>query len=513
VEVSERPRDTLGEALTHSAERHPDKPFFRFPDGSYMTFGEVNSRVNRLVSALRARGVAKGDRIALFARDSHRYAEVMLAAVKMGAPYVPLNYRLTRAEADALIGRTEPTVLMFDARYAELLADSARLTPHAFELDGEDPASSYEALLASGEDVEPEPVCFDSDTAGIGYTSGTTGIPKGAVQSQGMMKAFVASCIAEFDVRADDVRYAAGPMYHVSGICVVFTAAWFGCAMMIAPQFDVDTVIRMLAQERITAMFLVPTMMSMILQRPEVERMDFSRLRLIYYGASPMSPGLLRRAMAVFGCRFIHAFGAGTEAANQAALPHEDHLRALEDRPQLLLSIGKPMRGVSLRIVDEDMKDVPVGEVGEIATRSDMVMDGYLGMPEANAHVFRDGWFRAGDMAYRDEEGYIYLAGRKSDMIIRGGENIYPTEIELALAEHPAVQMSAVVGVPDEHWGETVRAFVILRTGRTASAEELAAHAGERLARFKIPSEFRFVDELPLNASGKVLKRELRNLE
>jgi acyl-CoA synthetase (AMP-forming)/AMP-acid ligase II len=236
----------------------------------------------------------------------------------------------------------------------------------------------------------------------------------------------------------------------------------------------------------------------------------YDNLKLILYGAAPMSPALLRRAMDTFRCAFVNLFGAGTEAGLQTLLTVDDHRRAMAGEEKLLGSIGRPATGVALRLTDDDMHDVPVGEIGEITTRSDMVMEGYLGMPEATDRSLRDGWFRAGDLAYRDADGYLYLAGRKSDMIIRGGENIYPVEIETVLAEHPAVALVSVVGVPDEHWGETVRAWLTLRPGRRGELDDLAAFCRARLASYKVPADFRVVDELPMNASGKILKRELR---
>jgi acyl-CoA synthetase (AMP-forming)/AMP-acid ligase II len=359
---------SLGEAITMTARNKPDAPSFAFADGSAHTFAQTNARVNRLVSALKAQGVGRGDRLAVFSLDSHRYVEIVLAALKLGAVYVPLNYRLRRGEIDTLVKRAEPVVFCYDARYTELLeglAEAHQGIRLFLAMNDE-----YEALLAAGTEAEPPVVAGDRD-----------------------------------------------------------------------------------------------------------------------------------------------AFGAGTEAGLQAVLTPEDHRAALDGRPELLGSIGKPAYGVALRIVDDDLNEVPVGEIGEIATRSDMVMDGYLEMPEETGRALRGGWFRAGDMGYLDANGYLYLGGRKKDMIVRGGENIYPIEIESVLADHPAVAQSAVVGVPDEHWSEIVRAWVTLRPGAAVTAEELAAHCGQRLATYKVPAEFRFADELPVNASGKILKRELRTWE
>lgn len=449
--------------------------------------------------------------------DSHRFVEIVLAATKLGAVYVPLNYRLRRPEVDVLVDRAKPVVFFYDTRYAELLAGLAeqhgiKLMLALDERPGE-ATSEYEDFIATGTEAEPPVVASDSDIIGLAFTSGTTGLPKGVLQSQRMMKAIVTEQIIEFRMLPEEVRYTAAPAFHITGICQLLAGVSCGFTSLIVPQFDPQVTLDHLAADKLTGIFLVPTMISTLLQLDGVGDHDYERLRLICYGASAMSPSLLRRAMDTFKCDFLNAFGAGTEAGLQALLSPEDHRRALEGRPELLGSIGKPAYGVALRIVDDELNDVPVGQVGEIATRSDMLFDGYLDMPEETERATRGGWFRAGDMGYFDENGYLYLHGRKKDMIIRGGENIYPIEIESVLAEHPDVVQSAVVGVDDEHWGEIVRAWVQLREGARVAAEELAAHCAERLAKYKVPAEFRFVESLPTNASGKILKRELRTWE
>jgi fatty-acyl-CoA synthase len=264
-------------------------------------------------------------------------------------------------------------------------------------------------------------------------------------------------------------------------------------------------------QGKLTACFMVPTMINTVVNLPGARGATYSGLRTILYGAAPMPPALLREAMDVFGCDFINAFGAGTEAGLQTVLTAADHRRAAAGEGHLLGSIGRAAFGVDLRICDPDLNDVPRGEVGEIVTRSDTVMSGYLRNPEATADSLKDGWFRAGDLAFMDEEGYLYLAGRRKDMIIRGGENVYPIEIETVLAEHAAILDVAIVGIPEPHWGEVVRACLVARPGHsTPSAQELADHCRSHLARYKVPEQYVWMDELPRNASGKVLKRELR---
>ena len=502
---------SLGEALPLSAARHPDKAAFLFPDGTEHSFALTNSRVNKLVSALQAQGIGRGDRLAVLALDSHRYVEIVLACLKLGAVYMPLNYRLLRPEVDVFLERGQAVAMFHDARYADLLAGIADQYPSlrlVIEME-----TAFDGFVETGQDVEPPVVCQDRDLLGLAFTSGTTGTPKGVLQSQGMMKAIVEHGMITNQPRPDDVRYVAAPAFHVTGIAGLLGGVATGFTSLLLPQFDPGTVLGFMAEDRITGAFLVPTMISTLLQQPGVADHAYDRLRLIYYGAAPMSPTLLRRAMDVFDCDFLQLFGAGTEAGLQAFLTPEEHRLALAGRTELLGSIGRPGYGIALRLVDEDLNDVPVGEVGEIATRSDMVMDGYLDMPEETERAFAGGWFRAGDMAYRDKDGYLYLHGRKKDMIIRGGENIYPVEIETVLAEHSAVVQCAVVGVPDEHWGETVRAFVTAPSW-TGTAEELATELVElcrgRLARYKVPADVVVREELPMNASGKILKRELR---
>ncbi|MFV0532901.1 MAG: class I adenylate-forming enzyme family protein [Cumulibacter sp.] len=509
AQFAARPHITVGEMLTLSAERERDKAAFILPDGRCQSFAETNARVNQLVDALRREGFARGDRIAVLALDSHRYIELILACMKMGVAYVPLNYRLMTSEVGTLIERAQPHGFFFDERYADLVAPLREQHPSIrlwITFDGA--GSDYERLLATGAQSEPNVICNDEDILALAFTSGTTGLPKGVIQSQRMMKSITQSCAVDYRASADDIRYCAAPTFHISGVCGLYMGIAVGFTSVLMPQFDPVRVLDLMARDELSAAFLVPTMISTILQLDGVAEHDYDRLELITYGASPITPGLLRRALDTFGCDFLQAFGAGTEAGLQAVLTPEDHRRALAGEPKLLGSNGRPSFGVAMRIVDDDMNPLPPGEVGEVATRSDQVMNGYLGMREATEHALRDGWFRAGDMGYLDENGYLYLHGRKKDMIIRGGENIYPHEIEDVLAEHPAVVQSAVVGVPDEHWGETVRAFLTVSTEVTSA--ELTAHCNASLARYKVPEEFIVIDDMPTNASGKILKRDLR---
>ena len=504
---------TIGEWLRQSSSRHPDKVCFELADrSSTRTFGEVDDRVTRLVNALTAAGIGRGDRIAIAATDRVEYVETILAAMQLGATYVPLNFRLTAGEMHQLLDRAHPAALFHDARYGRLAEDRVGLRV-AVAYDGTpiDPGGvRYDDFIDGAASTPAGIAAGDDDVLGLAFTSGTTGLPKGVLQSQRMIKHMVMNCLVDYRVRPDDVRYNAAPLFHISGMAMTLMAIAIGSTTVIAPQFDAATTVRLLADDRLTACFLVPTMISALLGQPGVDDHPYDRLELMMYGAAPMTPALLRRCIDVFRCDFLNAFGAGTEAGLQTVLTPADHLRALDGRPELLGSIGRPATGVSLRLIGADGHDVEPGDVGEIVTRGDSVMDGYLDMPEATHQALRDGWFRAGDLASQDPDGYLYLAGRADDMIIRGGENLHPLEIETVISEHPAIDQAAVVGVADDHWGQVVHAYVIAGRGQHIDTADLAAHCRERLAAYKVPAAWFVVDELPLNASGKVLRRELR---
>lgn len=492
-----------------NARRFPDRRCFVTTDGSY-TFGEVNSRVNRVATALRLMGVGKGDRVALFATDSPQYVETLLACMKLGAIYVPLNFRLTLRELQVLLGAAEPKVLFYSLRYAELVSavDVAGLSALVCYEGGHDD-TGYETLANGGVDEEIDVPVFDSDIMCLAFTSGTTALPKGVLHSQRMTKHLTTQCVIERRMTSTDFHYSAAPLFHVGGMLYALAGVARGHTSLILPAFEPAAVAGWMSDGGLDAVFLVPSMIDTLLAEPAVRDGDFSRLRSIGYGAAPMSPDLLTRAMARFGCDFMNMFGAGTEAGLQTVLTPEDHRAALAGQPHLLGSIGKPGMGVDLRLCDRDLREVPPGEVGEIVTRSDAVMSGYLNQPEETAKVLVDGWFRGGDLAWQDEQGYLYLSGRRNDMIIRGGENIYPVEIESVLTEHPLVREAAVVGIPDAHWGETVCAYVTAE-GASMDVAELRAHCRRSLAGYKVPERFELVPDLPRNASGKVLKRRLR---
>ena len=348
--------------------------------------------------------------------------------------------------------------------------------------------------------TEPE------DVISIMFTSGTTGNPKGVMQSMRMLEASTAAAVLDFGLQPGELRYTASPMFHAAGMGCVFYGIARGFASLILDQFDPAELLTWLQTGGVSGALLMPTMLRALLEQPGVRDQSYPNLRSIAYGGAPIDVALLRDAITVFDCDFFNSFGAGTEAAGQTMFMPVDHLRALAGEEHLLGSIGRPMYGVELRLCDDDLNDVPVGEVGEICTRSNSVMSGYLDDAERTSHAVVDGWFRAGDLAYMDGDGYLFLAGRKSDLIIRGGENIYPVEIETVLNEHPTVHTAAVVGRPDDYWGEVVVAAIELAPGCALDPVQLTAHCRSRLATYKVPIRFIEVEDLPRNINGKVQK-------
>jgi acyl-CoA synthetase (AMP-forming)/AMP-acid ligase II len=503
---------SAGDYLRLSAARFPGRACFVDGSGREQSFAETNSRVNRLASALLGRGIGKGDRIAIFANNSVVYAEILFAALKLGATYVPLNSRLGQAETHALLAAARPRAIFADARYAPMLGPllPERSRPRVVIDEPAAGFEQYEAFIGEGGDAEPGSTVRGEDIVGLAFTSGTTGRPKGVLQSDRMIRNLTTSIALDYEIMPDEFRYSSSPMFHIGGQSPVFLHAWRGFPTLILPRFDVETVLTWLQTGGLTGCFLVPTMISSLLAHPKAGDSDYRHLRSIIYGAAPMPPDLLRRALKVFRCEFVNAFGAGTEAGLQTVLSSADHRRAVADEEHLLGSIGKPAYGVDLRLVDGEDCDVPRGAVGEIITRNDRTMSGYAGMPEETEKALRGGWFHAGDLAYMDEQGYLYLAGRRDDMIICGGENIYPVEVEDAITSFDQVEMAAVIGARDEHWGEAVVAFVTPAADSEVNVAELREHCRAALASYKVPSRFIVRAELPMNASGKILRRELR---
>lgn len=509
----ERPDFAMADYLYAASETAPDQPCFIFPDQSARSFRETEARVCRLASALTREGVCKGDRVAILATDSAGYAETLFACTLIGAVFTPLNNRLRAEEIQTLLEAAEPTVVFTSSRYLEIVGKATRQIGSIrllIDYDGSDDAvMGYEELLEQGDESRPAERTTDDDMACLVFTSGTTGMPKGVLHSYRSLKTTMDHAPTNFELRWDGCGYTGAPYFHVAGYGNVFANLVTRNATLILPQFDPETVLKCIGQGYVRHCVFVPTMISMLLNHPDCETTSFDGLGHIIYGASPMAPDLLRRAMKTFGCDFVQLFGAGTEAGIQLILSSGDHRRALEGEEHLLNSVGRPSLSVRMRLVDQDGEDVAPGEIGEIVTRSDQTMIGYLNQQEETARTLRDGWFWGGDLGTQDADGYVYLAGRSKDMIIRGGENIYPLEIETVLSSVPGVQQIAVLGEPDAHWGEIVIACLVV--DETFEGEETAlAVCREKLATYKLPERIELLREMPLTGSGKISKPTLR---
>jgi acyl-CoA synthetase (AMP-forming)/AMP-acid ligase II len=511
------PHLAIGDWITLHARYQPQADCLVRGDGSKLTYGEVDSQVTRLARALGRAGLKRGDRIGIMATDSPEYVALQLASMKLGTTFVALNFRLSEPEVTNLLLASDISALFLSDRYREIVAPvRERLTGNlkltaSFDGDGTHEPTYAEVIDGQAEEELASPT-EDEDIISLALTSGTTGTPKGVLQSQRMMRALVVSGALELGLQPQDLIYSGAPLFHISGIGHLLYGLSRGAASLVLPQFDADTVLRWLQSGQLRHAMLIPSMVIAILNDPRVTDSTYEGLRSIMYGGAPMPPSVIRRMSEIFGCDLYNGFGAGTEAGGQAMFRPADHRRALAGEEHLLGSIGKPIYGCDVKLCDPDGTEVDDGEVGEIWSRSESVMSGYLGQPELTEQSLKNGWFRAGDLAWRDKDGYLFLAGRADDMIIRGGENVYPVEIEDVIADHPKVLELAVVGEPDPYWGEVVDVVVCPADGATITLDEIQAHCRGRLASYKIPQRLIVTGELPKNPTGKIRKGELRRL-
>jgi long-chain acyl-CoA synthetase len=485
----------------HAAAR-PDHVAIRAGDRE-LTYAELDERSNRLAQALLAAGVGPGTRVAHLDRTAPEVIELLFAVSKIGAVLVPMNWRLARPELAAILADARAALLVAGEGYADVARE---LDPPRLVLAGDE----YERWLAAHDAVDPGGRGDRDDVVVQMYTSGTTGVPKGVLTThRNLTAAAETSPYWRFD--ADTVSLTPLPMFHIGGIGWVYLGLWNGATTIVVRDFDAASVLDLLEGQRVTNAVLVPTMLQLLCSVPGAADRDFSGLRSIAYGASPITTPVLKAALRTFRCALYGIYGLTESTGGVMQLDPEDH-DPDGPREHLLRSAGKPLPWVELRVVDPDTgDDCPPRAVGEVWLRAPNVMRGYHERPdETAAALTEDGWLRTGDGGYLDEEGYLFLTDRIKDMIVSGGENVYPIEVEEALAQHPDVVDVAVIGVPDERWGETVKAVVIARAGADPDPDDLIAFARERLAGYKLPRSIEFVDELPRTASGKVLKRELR---
>lgn len=506
---------SIVEGLKTSVARTPNKIACICGD-KRLTLKEIDERVNRLSNALSELGISRGDRIAILSLNCHRFFELYFSIPQLGAAVVPINFRLQPQEIKYIVDHSGSRVVAVDPTLAPLIEavrGELESVEHFILMSDErrERYIAYADLIDRSASQFDAPSVGDEELLGLFYTSGTTAEPKGVMLSHGNMLANIRHSDPYLDRQPDDVFLHTAPMFHLADGAAVFSNTANGATQVFIPRFDATAVLEIIARERVTFTVLVPTMINFLLQHPELESYDLSSLRHITYGASPIAPDLLRRAMKKFGCGFGQGYGLTEASPLLTVLTREDHIITDARSERRLASCGKPVNGVDVRIVKEDGSDARPGEVGEIIARGPNIMLGYWKRPDDTEEALRGGWLHTGDLATIDEDGYIYLVDRKKDMIVTGGENVYSTEVEAVLYAHPAVKEAAVIPIPDHDWGEAVHACIALRDGKQATAKELIEFCRERMAGYKAPRSIEFIEgELPKGGTGKILKKQLR---
>lgn len=506
----------VGEVLERAETLYRDRPAVVDGETRY-TYGELGQRVRRLAGGLLGLGLRPGAHVAILANNSHRYLETYFAAHFAGMPLAPLNIRLSAEELSFIMRDGEIRALLVGPEYLDLLAQFRDALPelaHVIVLEG--PAADgdlmYESLIAGAEPVAAAPREWaEDDLINLCYTGGTTGLPKGVMLTQRNVVANAEHVQMTFGFAEDDVWAHVAPMFHLADAWACYVMTMVGAKQVFVPGFTPDGFLGAVQSEAITATILVPTMINFVVNHPQVDDYDVSSLRVIMFGASPMAVDRIQAARAIFGPILCQAYGM-TETAPLLTAQRLDWLDY--DTPagiERLASCGREVMGVRLRLVDEEGADVPAGGVGEIVARGPNVMQGYWKRPEETATALRGGWMHTGDIARLDEDGFYFIVDRAKDMIISGGENIFTTEVENALYEHPAVLEAAVIGIPNEQWGEAVHAVVVLRPEQQATEAQLIEHCHDKIAGYKCPKSVTFSAEpLPKSGPGKILKTELR---
>jgi acyl-CoA synthetase (AMP-forming)/AMP-acid ligase II len=486
-----------------------------------LTYGQCLDRVCRLAGALVRAGLRPGDRVAALSTNCHRYVEAFYATAMAGGVFVPLNYRAKRPELEHMLRAAAVRVLLVGRRYLDeirAVRSDIESVRHYVVFEGAEAefSTGYEDLLAGAVPLAEEAPVADDDTAVLMYTSGTTALPKGVLLTHNDFTAYVCGTVELADGTLRGTALLCAPLYHIAGATNIMTTFFGGRRVVVMPQFDAGGWVDLVERERVTHAFVVPTMLKQLLDVPGLASRDLGSLETLAYGGAAMPLPVIRRAIETLPVTvgFVNAFGQTETTSTLTILGPEDHRLTgtpdeVEKKLRRLQSIGRPLPDVEIAVLDENGQSLPAGAVGELAVRTPRIMKGYATTGGATLSLM-DGWLPTRDMGWVDEDGYVFLAGRRDDMIIRGGENIAPAEVEAVLLGHPAVDDVAVIGIPDVEWGQKVAAIVVRRPGCDVETRDLIEHCRQRLASFKKPEVVRFVPALPRNHLGKVLRRELR---
>ena len=508
----------IGLYLQRSARFWPDRPAVLYRD-RVLSYRQLEQRSNRLANALRALGLKRGDRVAIVSPNRPEIVECECAFYKLGMVKVALNARLAPQELNDAFASAEPVACVAAPQHWEAVDAAARPLPgrvQCIALDGAPGAPAhwrdYEALLAAGADAIDHEAMQPDDLAVLHFTSGSTGKLKAAMQTVGNRFASLRKVVmGRMSAGPGDVLMLLGPITHASGMFIQ-PMLYQGAAILLMDRFQPAEVLQTIERQHVTMTFMVPAMVHALLAEPTLRAHDLSSLRLLSYGAAPMSPARIREAWEAIGPVLAQGYGAAETTGGVVSLGIEDHARAMAgEHPQRLAACGRPNCESDVQVLDEDGQPVQGDAIGEICVRGPDVFAGYWRAPEATREVLGDdGWLRTGDLARVDAEGYIFIVDRKKEMLVSGGFNVYPREVESVLAQHPAVYEVCVVGVPDDHWGEVVKAVVVLREGASADADALMQFCDGRLAGFKRPRSVDFVPVLPKNSNGKLSRKDVR---
>lgn len=509
---------SLGDVVRFQAQEQPDNVVFTYEDDA-MTYAQLDAGSNQAAQALASKGVSKGDRIAYMGKNSHRYFEVLVGAAKLGAVMTPVNWRLAPPEVAYILNDCQAKILFIGPGFDELVGKIKESLEHVELILGCEKAEgdfpSYPAWRDGFEAIDPMIPCAEDDDALQLYTSGTTGHPKGAVMTSGSIFSSRAAGVTEADLMdwqkpiPGEITLLAMPCFHISGTGTGLTVMYSGGSAIVLPEYDPTQALELIESYNISKIFMVPAAIQIMLNHPRASEVDFSQLKYITYGASPIPLELMKQAMDVLGCGFVQMYGMTETSGTITTLNPEDHDVNGNEK---MRSVGTALPGVELKIIDPESGELlPPRTVGEIATRSAKNMKGYWNRPDATAETIdADGWLRTGDAGYLDEEGYLYIHDRLKDMIITGGENVYPAEVENAIYANPKVADVAVIGVPDEKWGEAVKACVVVKKDQQLTEAEIIAAARNLIAGYKCPKSVDFIEALPRNPSGKILRKDLR---
>jgi len=507
---------TQKDLIRKSAVFYASKPAIVY-EGRTLTYREVDERANRLANALAQLGLRPGSRVATLQHNCLEYVEICFGLIKGGFPQLIMNPRLNPSEISFQLNDSETEVVILQHHYAELIRPiigQLSKVKHFICFDGQGSGMlDYDKLISSVSPLEPAWELNLQDLGELRYTSGTTGTPKGIMLPYGSWLAVSRNLLLDQMPYLDSSdRFAAlQPLYHGAGWRIL--PVWIrGATHYVVRRFDPEIAVDLIEKERITVIKTIPTVILRLLDVPDIKKRDLSSLRAVIFGASPMPVERFKQAIEIFGPIFIQGYGQTEAPVTICALKKEDYAVAGDPaKVKHLSSVGRPYTMVKVKVVNEAGQEVAPGELGEVIVQGDHMMTGYLNRPEATAETIRNGWIYTRDMATVDEAGYIYLTGgRKSDMIITGGLNVYPVEVEQVLYQHPAVAEAAVIGVPDPQWGEAIKACIILKAGYQVNEEEIIEFCKERLASYKKPRSVDFVTEFPKNAAGKIMHKELR---